>query len=116
MQVIDWLLQEDQPSVRYYTLVDLLDRKENDQDVREALSQIPKKGWASKIFALQKAKGYWEKESNLYQPKYTATNWRAIVLSDLGLTSKDKRIEKTANLFFKYWLAPPPEENVFKDE
>ncbi|MCL4519161.1 MAG: hypothetical protein M1587_08205 [Thaumarchaeota archaeon] len=116
MQVIDWLLQEDQPSVRYYTLVDLLDRKEADPDVREALSQIPKKGWASKILALQKAKGNWEKESDLYRPKYTATNWRAIVLSDLGLTSKDKRIEKTANLFFKYWLAPPPAENVFNDE
>ncbi len=27
--VIDWLLEEDQPTVRYYTLVDILDRKEN---------------------------------------------------------------------------------------
>ncbi|MDG6997642.1 MAG: hypothetical protein JRN15_00845 [Nitrososphaerota archaeon] len=109
-------MQEDQPSVRYYTLVDLLDRKEADPDVREALSQIPKKGWASKILALQKEKGNWENEKNLYRPKYTATNWRAIVLSDLGLTSKDKRVERTANLFFRDWMSPPPAENVFNDE
>src|SRR5487761_21242 len=115
-QVVDWLLQEDQPSVRYYALVDLLERKEDDPDVRAALSNIPKRGWAGKIFALQKPKGNWERRDNLYQPKYTATNWRALVLSDLGLTSKDKRIEKSANLFFKYWLPLPSAENVFNDE
>jgi hypothetical protein len=38
--VIDWLLEEEQPSVRYYTLVDILGREENDPEVREAHSRI----------------------------------------------------------------------------
>ncbi len=52
--VIDWLLEEDQPSVRYYTLVDVLGRKENDAEVREAYSEIPRKGWATDILKFQK--------------------------------------------------------------
>ena len=114
--VIDWLLQEDQPSVQYYTLVDLLERKERDSEVKEAFSKIPKKGWAKDILSLQKPGGYWESEKNLYRPKYTATNWRAIVLSDLGLTAKHARIKRMANQFFKQWLAPPPKENIFNEE
>ncbi len=114
--VIDWLLEEDQPSVRYYTLVDLLDRSESDAEVKRAYSSISKKGWAFDILRKQKAKGYWESEQSLYQPKYTSTNWRALVLSDLGLTSRNKRIRKMADLFFRQWLALPSGENVFNDE
>ncbi|HYT17227.1 MAG TPA: hypothetical protein VEO18_03145, partial [Thermoplasmata archaeon] len=58
--VLDWLLEEDQPSVRYHTLVDLLGRNENDSQVREAYSKIPRKGWAEDILDLQKPGGYWE--------------------------------------------------------
>ena len=54
------MLEEDQPSVRYHTLVDLLERKEDDPEVREAHSRIPRIGWARDIFRLQKPKGFWE--------------------------------------------------------
>ena len=50
--VVDWLLEEDQPSVRYYTLVDLLGQKENDPEVAEAYSKIKRKtvaGTASRV-------------------------------------------------------------------
>ncbi|KPV62128.1 MAG: hypothetical protein AOA65_2020 [Candidatus Bathyarchaeota archaeon BA1] len=39
--VIKWLLEEGNPSVRYFTLRDLLDRAENDPDVKWAKSAIP---------------------------------------------------------------------------
>jgi hypothetical protein len=122
------LLEEDQPSVRYYTLVDILGRKENDSEVREAYSGIPRGGWARDILELQKPGGYWEaKEPTwpkdilgwldfLYLPKYVSTNWRAIVLSDLGLTSKERRIRKIADLFFKYKLQLGSMVNFFNDE
>src|SRR3989442_1059436 len=121
--LVDWLLEEDQPSVRYYTLLDLLGRKENDPEVREAYSKIPRRGWAKDILELQKPGGYWEPnepasptEENvlrrpanflrwlnfLFRPGYVTTNWRALVLSDLGLTSKDRRIGKIADLFFRF--------------
>ncbi|MGI0090900.1 MAG: hypothetical protein ACREBS_04250 [Nitrososphaerales archaeon] len=114
-QVVNWLLEENQPAVRYYTLLDLLDLPSKDPEVKEAHANISKQGWASGILKLQKPAGYWESRNSLYQPKYTATNWRAIVLSDLGLTSKDKRISKTSDLFFRKWLGED-EGNIFNDE
>ena len=127
-QVVDWLLQENQPSIRYYAFVDLLGRKQNDPEVREAYSKIPLKGWARDILKLQKPKGYWEpKEPSwskdilgwiefLFRPKFVATNWRALVLADLGLTSKDKRIKKIADLFFDYKLRLGSSFNFFTEE
>ncbi len=47
--VLTWLLEENQPSVRYYTLTDLLDRKDDDPEVRAARKRIPRIGWASEL-------------------------------------------------------------------
>ena len=128
-QVVDWLLQEDQPSVRYYAFVDLLGRKEDDPEVREAYSMIPRKGWARELLKLQKPKGYWEPREPswrkdvlgwiefLFRPKFVATNWRALVLADLGFTAKkDKRIKKIADLFFDYKLRMGSSFNFFTEE
>jgi hypothetical protein len=126
--VISWLLEESEPSVRYHTLVDILLRKEGDAEVRKAYVEIPRKGWAKDILKLQKSEGYWEQNEPswqkdplewiefLYRPKFTATNWRALVLADLGLTSKDKRIKKIADLFFGYKLRLSSAFNFFTEE
>ena len=112
---LSWLLESDQPAVRYQTLVELMGLSENDSDVKAARSQIPKKGWAADILRRQKPGGHWESDADLYRPKYTATNWMALVLSDLGMTKEDPRIAETADLFFKVWM-DPEKENVFEDE
>jgi hypothetical protein len=114
--VIDWLLEENQPSVRYYALIDLLGRGRNDAEVIEAYSKISKKGWASDILNSQKPEGHWQSKRSLYRPKYKATNWMALILSDLGLTKENSGVRKAADLFFKQWLALPSAENVFNDE
>ncbi len=117
-RVIDWLLEEDQPSVRYHTLTDLLGRGRNESSVGEAYSDISKKGWAFGILNLQKPGGRWKSKpkGSLYGPKYTATNWMALILSDLGLTKENKRVRKAVDLFFKEWLAIPSMTNIFNDE
>ena len=123
--VLDWLLEEDQPSVRYRALVDLLRRRQDDPDVREARSRIARTGWARDQLKLQKPKGYWEPHEPrnvhewldfLYFPVYSATMWRAIVLSDLGLTSTDPRIRKIADRFFEYKLRMGTMVNIFTEE
>ena len=122
---MDWLLEEDQPSVRYRALVDLLGRREDDSEVRRARSRIPRIGWAADMLRLQKPEGYWEPHEPgtvrewldfLYFPVYVATTWRAIVLSDLGLTSADPRIRKIADCFFKYKLQTGTMVNIFTEE
>ncbi len=124
-RVIDWLLEANQPSVRFYTLVDILGRKEDDSEAREAHSKIPRVGWAKDILRLQKPAGYWEPREPtsargwvrfLVFPQYGSTLWRAIILSDLGLTSRDPRIEKIAELFFRYKLQLGTPINIFTEE
>ena len=39
----------------------------------------------------------------LYSPKYLVTNWRAIVLADLGMTRADRRIRHLAELILDRW-------------
>jgi hypothetical protein len=116
--VVDWLLEENQPAVRYFTLTDILGRQRNDAEVREAYSQISRRGWAFGVLRMQNRKGYWQSKpkGSLYGPKYTATNWMALILSDLGLTKENTRVSRAAELFFKEWLALPSMTNVFNDE
>ncbi len=114
-QTLSWLLEENQPAVRFHALTDLVGLPENHHDVKKARSEIPRRGWASDILNRRKPGGYWESGKSLYRPKYTATNWMALVLSDLGLTRDDPRIAKTAELFFKEWM-DDKKENIFKDE
>jgi hypothetical protein len=97
--VLEWLLDPAQPAVRYRTLVDLLERRPQDPDARQALAAIPRRGWARDILRVQRPGGYWEARKDLYRPKYTATIWRFIVLADLGMTREDPRIRKTGEMF-----------------
>ncbi len=98
---MDWLLGEDQPSVRYLALTQLLEKPEDDPEVRSAKAMIPKKGWAADILAEQKGGGWWVSDESLYRPKYLATNWILLVLSDLGLTGSNPRIERACELWLE---------------
>jgi hypothetical protein len=105
-QVVEWLLGEDQPSARYRTLLDILDRSPDDEEVRASRAAITKRGWVRDILASQRPDGHWEpNERGLYQPKYTSTNWRMIVLSDLGVTGREPGVTKGVDLYVKEWLA-----------
>jgi hypothetical protein len=117
-EVTDWLLEKEQPAVRYFTLTELMGRKPSDPEVKEAYDSIAKKGWARDILGHQNPDGRWESrpKGSLYGPKYTATNWMALILSDLGVTKADPRIKKTASLFFKEWMSKPAPDNIFNDE
>ncbi len=97
---IDWLLEENQPSIRYLTLTELLEKSEKDPEVKSAKKNIPKIGWAKDILEKQTPGGYWVNE-NLYQPKYLSTNWMLLILSDLGLTKEEPRVEKSCQLWIK---------------
>jgi hypothetical protein len=114
-QAVSWLLEGDQPAVRYHTLLDILGRPADDPETRQARSDITKRGWASQILARQGHEGNWESPRSLYRPKYTATNWMALVLSDLGLTKEDPTIPSVADLFFDQWLQEEG-HNIFNDE
>jgi hypothetical protein len=101
--VIDWLLEPEEPSVRYLTLTQLEHRSEDDPEVREAKESIEKKGWAAGILAKQSPKGWWVDGGGLYRPKYVSTNWMLLVLSDLGLTKEVPAIRKACELWIEHF-------------
>jgi hypothetical protein len=106
----DWLLaKEADPSVRFRVLRDLLDRPEDDPAVVRAHKEIGRKGWAARILREQHARGHWvtpgTSAGELYRPKYVASNWRLLVLSDLGMTRKHPRVAKAASLFLRRFSA-----------
>ncbi len=99
--VVDWLLESDQPAIRYRALRELLHRPVSDAEVRQARAQIPEKGWAADILAERHPGGWWVWPDDLYRPKYLATNWRLLVLSDLGLTRQHPAIRESSELWME---------------
>lgn len=102
----NWLLGKDSdPSVRLRVLRELLDRPADEPAVVRAQKEIGRKGWAAKILREQHSQGQWAtfgtSAFELYRPKYVATNWRLLVLSDLGLTKKQPRVAKAVDLFLR---------------
>jgi len=90
----DWLLEEDNPSVRYFTLIDILERPGDDSEVKETKNQIMEKGAVPKILSKQHKKGYWDDPAKFYRAKYKGTVWQLIILAELGADGNDERIKK----------------------
>ena len=98
---ITWLLEEDQPSIRYLTLSNLLGKSEKDPEVESARNNITKTGWAKHILDGQLPSACWFHEKSLFLPTFHATFWMLLILSDLGLTKDDPRIDRACQMWMK---------------
>ena len=56
---LPWLLEPENPSVRYWTLIGILDRPVSDPESQEARAVIAQQPLVKELFALQHAEGYW---------------------------------------------------------
>jgi hypothetical protein len=93
-QTIDWLLEKDNPSVRYFTLRHLLDRSDDDRDVQAARQATMKSEPVQKILAAQNAEGYWVKPGQGYSPKYQSTVWQILFLAELGADGRNRQVRR----------------------
>lgn len=91
--------------MRYLALTELLGRHERDAEVRAARKKIPITGWARDILDRQAPGGYWVSEKSLYHPKYIATNWMLLILSDLGLTKDEPSIGRACEMWMNRFAA-----------
>ncbi|MCI4330706.1 MAG: hypothetical protein L3K19_02520 [Thermoplasmata archaeon] len=100
-----WLLSNDQPSVRFRWLRDVEQRAPDDPELRRAQREVPRRGWAADILASQLGEGQWDSPGTtsrqLYVPKYIATNWRLIVLSEMGVDRRTKGAARGAELLMR---------------
>ena len=104
---VDWLLEDEQPSIKYLALTQLMDRNENDSEVIAAKESTLNRGWVSEILNRREEGGYWVGTKSLYIPKYLSANWMLLILSDLGVTKNtDPRIAESCELWIKKFSKP----------
>jgi hypothetical protein len=96
---IPWLLEAENPSVRYWTLRDLLDRPQGDPEVQAAQAAIAIYPPVAGLLAAQKRDGYWIKR-DYYLPKHNGTFWVLSVLADMGLTAENEQIRCACEFMF----------------
>lgn len=63
---INWLLEDENPSVRYFTLKDILDKPEHDPEVQQAKHKIMQSGVVPDILRKQQEPGYLKTYSKFY--------------------------------------------------
>jgi hypothetical protein len=117
-----WLLEEKDPSVRIRVLTEVLDRPIDDPEVVAAAAELGRSGWGAEILQRQLPGGQWDapgsSAQDLYVPKYIATNWRLLVLSDLGFTRAHPGVARAAELMLAVdeaagWLSGSEAELCF---
>jgi hypothetical protein len=91
---VDWLLEKDNPSVRYFALSQILDKPQNSSEVQIAKKEIMITDVVPKIWAKQHDGGYWEAPEKFYTAKYKGTVWQLIILSELGADGNDARVNR----------------------
>jgi hypothetical protein len=101
---IDWLLEWSNPSIRYFTLRDLLGKGEDEVEVIASKKAIPNSPVVSKILAKQNSDGHWEESTSPYFPKYKSSYWQIMILSQLGMDKNDVRIRKACDHIFRFQL------------
>jgi hypothetical protein len=93
-KVIEWLLEAKTPAVRYLTLTTLLGLVEDDERVISQRRAIMDEGGVPAILAGQTEAGSWTGESSFYTPKYKATHWSLMLLTELLIDGTDARFRR----------------------
>ena len=104
-ETIEWLLEKENPSVRYFTLRDLLDRPADDREVQAAQRAIMRSELVQKMLAAQAPEGYWAKPGHGYSPKYKSTVWQILFLAELGADGNQRAIRRGCEYLLNHALA-----------
>lgn len=91
---LPWLLEPDDPPVRYFTLRDLLEHPDDDLEVVRAKAAITSYAPVCAILDAQYPDGYWVKPGPGYSPKYRSTVWQIIFLEQMGADGADPRVKR----------------------
>jgi len=101
---IDWLLEENNPAVRYLALRDLAEG--GPQEVAEARRRAHREGPIAAILEAMHPEGWWVHPGNVYAPKCQGTSWSLLALSQMGASAdEDQRVAKAGAYLMDYSLA-----------
>ena len=101
---VPWLLDPENPSVRYWTLVDILGRSATDPEVQAARAAIARQPLVTELFALQHLEGHWGDDET---KPFTAQGAVTVLslLHMLGVTP-DERTTAGCNSFLNFCQHP----------
>ena len=100
---LDWLLEPDDPGVRYLALRDLV--KVDGGELSAVKKSAHTEGPIALVLAKMEKEGYWEQPGAGYYPKYTGTVWSVILLAQLGASLEmDKRIAAACSYVLEHNL------------
>ena len=109
--LVSWLLEDADPSVTVRVLRDLLHRPEDDPELLAARRRVGHVGWAKQMLQEQLPAGQWASPGtdarSLYRPKYIATNWRLLVLAELGVPGTHPKVRRAVDLLLKAFGTGP---------
>ena len=91
---LEWLLEKDNPSVRYFALKHLLDRSDDDSDVQAAQRAIMRSAPIKQILVAQEPESYWAKPGSAYWPSYRTTAWQILFLAELGANGRNRQVQR----------------------
>lgn len=92
-QVLDWLLDGENPSVTYFALKSLAEKEEDDPQVQRAKGEIAQKGVVPAVLALQNLDGSFGVADRFYDDKYWGTVWTMLILAEHGAPGEDPQVQ-----------------------
>jgi len=92
----DWLLEETNPSIRFLTLVNLLNRPPDDEELLAAGEAIGASEPVRKMLDAQRPQGYWGRDKRPYH----GVTKHLITLEHLGYQGDDERVHKAIEYLF----------------
>jgi len=101
---IEWLLEEENPPVRYFALKELAEKQTGDPELSAAKAAIGRYDKVQRIFAKQRPDGFWKSPEQPYMPKYRSTYWQIMILSQLGLDKSDERVGRACDFISRFQL------------
>jgi len=105
-KVVEWLLEEENPSVRFFALRYLMDLPEKDPMLVKASRDIMDRGIVPKIISSQNDDGSWADPGKFYMDKYKGTVWTLLILSELAADPRDPSVRKACEFILEYSQEP----------
>jgi hypothetical protein len=98
---LDWLLEPTNPSVRFWALQHLEDKKPTDKVVYQTQNEIMKSECIKAILDVQNPEGHWGNKDDMYNPKYQSSTHNLLILAELG-AKRNPPIERGIENIFRF--------------
>ena len=110
---VEWLLESRNPSVRYFTLKDLLDEPDNSTRLRGERARIPTGPFVRSLSSGQRSDGGFGVHP---YSKWTGAHWRLVSLVELGIPPGYPRAKKMAGQVLEWLTGQKHRDGIKKIE